>query len=49
MNKDKNSYKTIGEVARIVGLVDKKKGRIYQFTCKIWGKASEQKIHYSSR
>ena len=38
MEKDIDAYKTIGEVAKIVGLVDKKKGTLSTHTIRYWEK-----------
>ena len=38
MNKYDESYKTIGEVARILGLVNKKKGSLNTHTIRFWEK-----------
>ena len=36
MEKRSDAYKTIGEVARIVGLIDKKKGTLSTHTIRFW-------------
>ena len=36
INKDKNAYKTIGEVASTLGLVDKKTGNLQTHTIRYW-------------
>ena len=40
--KDPNAYKTIGEVAQIVGLIDKKKGTLSTHTIRFWEKEFKQ-------
>ena len=35
-NKSENAYKTIGEVARELGLIDKKTGRLQTHTIRYW-------------
>ena len=42
MEKDSNAYKTIGEVAQIVGLIDKKKGTLSTHTIRFWEKQFSQ-------
>ena len=42
MNKKENSYKTIGEVAQILGLKDKKKGTYSTHTIRFWEKEFKQ-------
>ncbi len=42
MNKKENSYKTIGEVAQILGLKDKKKGTYSTHTIRFWEKKFKQ-------
>ena len=42
MEKDIDAYKTIGEVAKIVGLVDKKKGTLSTHTIRYWEKEFKQ-------
>ena len=42
MNKEKEAYKTIGEVAKIVGLLNKKKGTLSTHTIRFWGKKFKQ-------
>ncbi|MAH02813.1 MAG: transcriptional regulator [Candidatus Pelagibacter sp.] len=41
MEKKSEAYKTIGEVAKIVGLIDKKKGTLSTHTIRFW----EKKFH----
>jgi len=36
MEKKSDAYKTIGEVAKIVGLIDKKKGTLSTHTIRFW-------------
>ena len=36
MNKESEAYKTIGEVAKIVGLINKKKGTLSTHTIRFW-------------
>ena len=36
MEKESEAYKTIGEVARIVGLINKKKGTLSTHTIRFW-------------
>ena len=38
MNKSNDSYKTIGEVAKILNLVNKKKGSLNNHTIRFWEK-----------
>tara|TARA_X000001036_G_C20535767_1_gene748134 strand:- start:555 stop:932 length:378 start_codon:yes stop_codon:yes gene_type:complete len=42
MNKLNSTYKSIGEVAKILDLVDKKKGRINTHTIRFWEKKFKQ-------
>ena len=42
MKKKPEAYKTIGEVAKIVGLVDKKKGTLSTHTIRFWEKEFSQ-------
>ena len=42
MKKKSEAYKTIGEVAKIVGLVDKKKGTLSTHTIRFWEKEFSQ-------
>ena len=42
MEKKPYAYKTIGEVAKIVGLVDKKKGTLSTHTIRFWEKEFSQ-------
>ena len=35
-HKDENSYKTIGEAAKILGLIDKKTGQVQTHTIRYW-------------
>ena len=35
-NKDENAYKTIGEVTKEVGLIDKKTGKLQTHTIRYW-------------
>ena len=42
MIKNKSAYKTIGEVAREIGLIDKKKGKINTHTLRFWEKEFKQ-------
>jgi DNA-binding transcriptional MerR regulator len=42
MEKKHDAYKTIGEVAEIVGLVDKKKGTLSTHTIRFWEKEFSQ-------
>ena len=42
MDKDDDAYKTIGEVAQIVGLIDKKKGTLSTHTIRYWEKEFNQ-------
>ena len=42
MEKKPEAYKTIGEVAKIVGLVDKKKGTLSTHTIRFWEKEFSQ-------
>ncbi len=41
MEKESEAYKTIGEVAKIVGLINKKKGTLSTHTIRFW----EKKFH----
>ena len=36
MEKESEAYKTIGEVAKIVGLINKKKGTLSTHTIRFW-------------
>ena len=40
--KNKNGYKTIGEVAKEIGLIDKKKNKINTHTLRFWEKNFKQ-------
>ena len=40
--KSDNAYKTIGEVAKILGLVDDKKGTVSTHTIRFWEKEFKQ-------
>ena len=42
MNESDKSYKTIGEVAKILNLVDKKSGKLSTHTIRFWEKEFEQ-------
>ena len=42
MEKKSEAYKTIGEVAAIVGLIDKKKGTLSTHTIRFWEKEFSQ-------
>ena len=42
MEKKPYAYKTIGEVAKIVGLIDKKKGTLSTHTIRFWEKQFSQ-------
>ncbi len=42
MNKKKDAYKTIGEVAHILGLVNKKNGSLSTHTIRFWEKEFRQ-------
>ena len=42
MEKKYEAYKTIGEVAKIVGLIDKKKGTLSTHTLRFWEKKFTQ-------
>ena len=42
MNKNDTAYKTIGEVAEILGLVNKKNGNINTHTIRYWEKEFKQ-------
>ena len=42
MEKKSEAYKTIGEVAEIVGLIDKKKGTLSTHTIRFWEKEFSQ-------
>ena len=42
MEKKPYAYKTIGEVAKIVGLIDKKKGTLSTHTIRFWEKEFSQ-------
>ena len=42
MEKKSEAYKTIGEVAKIVGLIDKKKGTLSTHTLRFWEKKFSQ-------
>ena len=42
MNKSDNAYKTIGEVAKILGLKDEKKGTFATHTIRFWEKEFKQ-------
>ena len=42
MEKKTEAYKTIGEVAKIVGLIDKKKGTLSTHTLRFWEKKFSQ-------
>jgi len=42
MKKKSEAYKTIGEVAKIVGLIDKKRGTLSTHTIRFWEKKFSQ-------
>ncbi len=42
MNKTDNAYKSIGEVARILNLVNKKNGNLNTHTIRFWEKEFKQ-------
>ncbi len=42
MEKKSEAYKTIGEVAKMVGLIDKKKGTLSTHTIRFWEKEFHQ-------
>ena len=42
MEKKSEAYKTIGEVARLVGLVDKRRGTLSTHTIRFWEKKFSQ-------
>ena len=42
MEKRSDAYKTIGEVAKIVGLIDKKRGTLSTHTIRFWEKEFNQ-------
>ena len=42
MIKKSGAYKTIGEVAKIVGLIDKKRGTLSTHTIRFWEKKFSQ-------
>jgi len=42
MEKESDAYKTIGEVAKIVGLINKKKGTLSTHTIRFWEKEFRQ-------
>ena len=42
MEKESEAYKTIGEVAKIVGLINKKKGTLSTHTIRFWEKKFRQ-------
>ncbi len=42
MNKSDNAYKTIGEVAKILNLINKKKGTLNTYTIRFWEKEFKQ-------
>ena len=42
MEKESEAYKTIGEVAKIVGLINKKKGTLSTHTIRFWEKEFRQ-------
>tara|TARA_Y100001935_G_scaffold236775_1_gene221724 strand:- start:102 stop:470 length:369 start_codon:yes stop_codon:yes gene_type:complete len=42
MNESNKSYKTIGEVAKILNLVDKKSGKLSTHTIRFWEKEFKQ-------
>ena len=41
-SKEKSKYKTIGEVAQILNLIDKKKGSLSTHTIRFWEKEFKQ-------
>ncbi len=41
-HKDNSKYKTIGEVAKILNLVNKKKGSLSTYTIRFWGGGSKR-------
>ena len=42
MKKESEAYKTIGEVAKIVGLINKKNGTLSTYTIRFWEKEFRQ-------
>ena len=51
-SKEKSKYRTIGEVARILKLIDKKKGTLSTHTIRYWEKEFKQikpKVFYGNR
>ena len=42
MNENKKTYKTIGEVAKILNLVNKKNGKLSTHTIRFWEKEFKQ-------
>ena len=42
MNKTDNAYKTIGEVAKILNLINEKKGTLNTHTIRFWEKEFKQ-------
>ena len=42
MNKNQNAYKSIGEVAKLLNLVNKKKGTLNTHTIRFWEKEFKQ-------
>jgi DNA-binding transcriptional MerR regulator len=42
INKSNNAYKSIGEVAKILDLVNKKKGTLQTYTIRFWEKEFKQ-------
>ena len=42
MNKLNSAYKSIGEVAKILGLIDERKGRLNTHTIRFWEKKFKQ-------
>jgi len=42
MNKDKEAYKSIGEVAKLLNLINKKKGTLNTHTIRFWEKEFKQ-------
>ena len=51
-SKEKSKYKTIGEVARLLNLIDKRKGSLSTHTIRFWEKEFKQikpKIFYGNR
>ena len=42
MNEESKKYKTIGEVAKILNLVDKKTGKLSTYTIRFWEKNFKQ-------